>query len=216
MKSNAFAKILESYAKVSPPPNSAEKWSALASIFASAKTKEVAEFVRELQGIAIEPPAETHELGALLPDIRPMQAVALALGKAPFADALEELKLFAEQRSALSIEGIQAALAARIKVRPAKGTNTKRQSASADPTIVPSYNKRLEEALGDEQGFEEVIAALEADQRLNANDFKKLAKAFAGRAGRNKGDALEIIRARHLNLLDARTKSQFNAGQTAA
>jgi hypothetical protein len=129
---------------------------------------------------------------------------------------LEELKLFVEQRSALSIEGIQAALAARIKARPAKGTNTKRQSTSADPTIVPSYNKRLEEALGDEQGFEEVIAALEADQRLNANDFKKLAKAFAGRAGRNKGDALEIIRARHLNLLDARTKSQFNTGQTAA
>lgn len=216
MKSNALAKILESYAKASPPPSSADVWSKLASIFASAKTKEVADFVRDLQSLSGEPQVQAPGIEALLPDIRPMQATAIALGKAPFADALKHLKLFIEQRPALTVEGIQIALAERAKTQSSKSAGSNRQPVSKDPTIVPSYNKRLEEALGDEQGFDEVMASLEADQRLKANDFKQLAKAFAGQAGRNKRDALEIIRARHLNLLDARTKSQFNTGQTAA
>ncbi len=204
-----------SYARVSPPPNSADDWAKLANIFASAKTKEVGDFVRELLSLVVEPAGQAQGIGTLLPDIRPMQATAIALGKAPFAEALEQLTEFIEQRSTASAESIQTAVAERLKSQAVRGGG-RRQSASQDPTLVPSYNKRLEEALGDEQGFDELMAALEADQRLKANDYKQLAKAFAGQAGRNKSDALEIIRTRHLNLLDGRTKAKFNAGKTAA
>jgi hypothetical protein len=216
MKSNALAKILESYAKASPLPNSPEDWSALASLFASAKTKEVADFVRDLRSLAVDPQTQTRGIGELLPEIHAMQATAIALGKAPFADALEPLKDFIRQHPSVAVERIQTTLAQRVQSQSARGGSGRRQPASKDPTIVPSYIKRLEEALGDERGFEEVMAAIEADQQLKAYHFKELAKVFTGQAGRNKKDALEIIKARHLNLLDAREKGKFNAGQTAA
>jgi hypothetical protein len=74
----------------------------------------------------------------------------------------------------------------------------------------------LEQALGDDSGFEEVVSDLMADRNLSAADFKQLAKLFTGRLGRNKADAVEAIKARHRNLMDARAKQRFNAGQTAA
>lgn len=216
MKSSALAKILESYAKASLLPNSVEVWTGLASLLASAKNKEVAVLFQDLQSLEVEPQREGRFIAELVPEISPMQATAIALGKAPVADALKAITLLIERCPAITVESLQAALAVRAKVQSAKTSGSKRTAAVNDPTIVPSYNKRLEEALGHEQGFDDVMAALEADQRLKATDFKQLAKTFTGQAGRNKADSLEIIRARHLNLLDGRAKSEFNTGKTAA
>lgn len=146
-----------------------------------------------------------------------MQATANALGKAPFAAALEHLEQLAEQRSSVPAQAIERALAERSSARPSRGKSRgKGRTASKDPSIVPAYNNRLEEALGDDSGFDEVMAQLEADTRLSAADIKKLAKLFTARSAKNQGDALELIRARHRNLMDARAKQRFNAGQTAA
>lgn len=193
-----------------------EVWTGLASVLASAKNKEVADLCRDLQSLEVEPQGEGRLIGQLQPEIISMQAMSVALGKAPLAEALNAITLLIEHSPALTVEGMQAALAARPKIQAAKASGSKRAGNTTDPTVVPSYNKRLEEALGDEQGFDEIMAALEADRRLKATDFKQLAKTFTGQAGRNKVDALEIIRTRHLNLLDGRAKSNFNTGKTAA
>jgi hypothetical protein len=154
-------------------------------------------------------------LDALLPEFRPMQATANALGKAPFAAALEHLRRFAEQHPSVAAQTIEAALNERAQALTQR-SGGKRQTAGRDASIVPEYNRRLEEALGDEDGFAELLAQLEADKRLNASNLKQLAKLFTGNAERTKGDALEAIKARHRNLMDARAKQSFNAGQTAA
>jgi hypothetical protein len=212
MNSKALAKVLESYAKNSPLSSSRD-WTALARVFAAGKTKPVADFIAELGGLAIDVPKGSLGLGALLPEIQTMQAIATALGKPPFAEALDHLKRAAELRPSITAEAIERALQARAPDRVRGGA---RQKASRDPSLVPGYNSRLEEALGDESGFDSVMSQLEVDKRLTATDFKQLAKSFTGRAVKNKVDALEAIKARQRNLMDARAKQRFNAGQTAA
>jgi hypothetical protein len=214
MKANALAKILESYSKFSPPNNSHD-WAVLAQVFASAKTKIVADFVTELRGLASDVSEGSQGLGALLPEITSMQATAYALGKEPIADALGHLKGLASSFPSLNAQALQGALKDKAPPKPVRG-GTKRQAATKDASIVPGYNSRLEEALGDESGFADLIAQLGADKRLSAGDFKQLAKMFAGRVAKNKGDAIEAINARHRNLMDARAKQSFNSGRTAA
>jgi len=214
MKANALAKILESYTKCSPP-NNLQNWATLAQVFASAKTREVADFVTELRGLAGDVCDGSQGLGALLPEITSMQATAYALGKGQFADALGHLKELASSRPSLTAQAIQGALKDRTPPKPVRG-GTKRQAAAKDTSIVPGYNTRLEQALGDESGFSDLIAQLGADKRLSAGDFKLLAKMFAGRVAKSKADALEAINARHRNLMDARAKQNFNSGRTAA
>jgi hypothetical protein len=144
-----------------------------------------------------------------------MKAMAFALGKPPVVAALEEISGLVSRHPAVDVLALENALAERARAQPGQARG-RRLPQARDPSVVPSYERRLEEALGDDVGFGELIAQLEADGRLNAAEFKQLAKAFAGRAGRNKVDAIEAIKARHRNLMDARAKQRFNAGQTAA
>lgn len=214
MKSNALAKAIESYAKQSPQ-NNAHDWSALARVLASGKTKPISDFATELCGLASSLSEGASGLGALLPEMQVMRATATVLGKAPFAEAVEYLERLAEQYPRITAEAIEASINERAAAR-APTRQSARQTASRDPALVTGYNSRLEEALGDESGFDSVVTQLEADKRLAAADFKQLAKAFTGRATKNKGDALEAIRARQRNLMDARAKQRFNDGRTAA
>lgn len=214
MKANAFAKVLETYADLCQPQNKRDDWAALADVFALGKTKPVGEFLDQLRPLVASADGQGPGIDALLPDLPLMQATATALGKKPFSDAIEELKAFIVQHPGLSARSIKELQEARKTQNAPRRTNSRR--TTSDPTVLPTYNKRLEEALGDDKGFEEVFLALKADKRITASDLKNLAKMFTGNAARNKADALEAIKARHTNLLDARTKSQANAGQTAA
>jgi hypothetical protein len=214
MKSNAFAKVLESYASKSPR-NSSHQWLALARLFTSAKAKRVGDFCRELEDSARIATREPQTISELAGEIPVMQAVAHALGKAPVAAALDEVKRFAERHPGVGVEELESAVAEQLRLHKSK-PRTSRQPPTKDASIVPSYERRLEEALGDDLGFGELVSQLESDRRVSAADLKQLAKSFTGRAGKNKSDAIEAIKARHRNLMDARAKQRFNAGQTAA
>lgn len=213
MKSSAFAKILESYA-TKTLLSSSQGWSALARMFHLAKSKTVQVFTRELIELAQRVPSGENNLGQLADEIAPMQGMAIALGKAPIADALNEVAQLVSQCAATDAAALEAHLSEQMQAPQTKPG--RKQAPARDASIVPSYERRLEEALGDEVGFAELIAQLEADRRLNAADFKQLAKAFSGRSGKSKVEALEAIKARHRNLMDARAKQRFNAGRTAA
>jgi uncharacterized protein YigA (DUF484 family) len=81
---------------------------------------------------------------------------------------------------------------------------------------VRDYLRRLEEALADEQGFEEEYARLASDDRVKAPDAKRIAKAFAGKSGRSKSDALGLIAARQQSLVGARAKANATGSRSAA
>lgn len=80
---------------------------------------------------------------------------------------------------------------------------------------VRTYLHRLEEALGDEEGFESVYRQLSNDTRLKTPEAKKLAKDFAGKSGRGKADALALIYGRHKSLISARPKAYATADRLA-
>lgn len=90
------------------------------------------------------------------------------------------------------------------------------QEADLGDTAVRDYVRRLEEALGDEQGFDEEYARLVGDKRIKAPDAKQIAKAFAGKSGRSKSDALGLIAARQQSLIGARAKADATGGRSAA
>lgn len=175
----------------------------------------MADFVSELLSLTVNPPEGSRGLGSMLAEIQVMQAAANALGKAPFAAALDQLKQLAERRPLIAAHAIERALAEQTPPQPTRSTG-RRRTADTDPSLVPAYHRRLEEALGDDIGFYDVMAQLEADKKLKATDLKQLSQLFTARRAQNKRDALELIRTRHRNLMDARAKQNFNSGQTAA
>jgi hypothetical protein len=75
--------------------------------------------------------------------------------------------------------------------------------------------KRLEEALGDELRFESVYQQISKDERLKAADAKKLAKAFSGKSGKTKADALGLIYGRHKNMMSAEPKADATGRRLA-
>jgi hypothetical protein len=84
-----------------------------------------------------------------------------------------------------------------------------------DESDLRSYLKMLEEALGDDRGFELVFHKLNKDVRLKTPEAKKLAKAFVGKAGRGKADALGLIYGRHKSLMSARSKADATGDRLA-
>ena len=208
MKCNTLSKILTDYAQ-SASPKSPTDWASIARILAFGKTKPSSEF---LDGLVAEAAAteQAHNPQVRL-ELKAMRATAVALGKAPFAAALDRLAKFV----VMTPVGLLPVIEERLK-QPTSGSAKKSKHVSSDPQIASSYLKRLETALGDETGFDEIVIELESNPQLNTTDFKALAKSFTGRAAKSKKDAVESIRARQRNLLDARLKQQFNKGQTAA
>lgn len=207
MKSNALAKVLAVYT-LNTSSDSAVAWAAVLRILELAKAKPAGEFLRELgsEFSRTESVSSTVRL-----ELNTMRATAVALGKTQFAEILQPLADFLTGSSAETLAAIEERLA---KAPPALARTKK--SVSADPAVVSGYLKKLETALGDEVGFDELTIELETDSRLGAADYKGLAKSFTGRTVKSKKDALESIRSRQLNLLDARLKQSFNKGQTAA
>lgn len=168
-----------------------------------------------LSRIAAARPANASG-GRLLPicqEARLLAAFAQAIGKAPIADALLALAATVEADSSLTIGALEASIASATAKGKAKAA---KRTGPTDPAAIGAYLKRLEESLGDEQGFAEVLSDLENDKRLQVADYKFIAKTFSGAAGANKKKSIEAIERRNRLLIDARMKSETNAGKTAA
>jgi hypothetical protein len=208
MKSNAFAKILQSYSTNCPDSD----WSILAAIFAGAKTKPVVDAIGDMSAVAGGLSPDGTGIGALVGEMRVMQATANALGKDPFAIAIGHVLELAERAPHLNVRNLLQAIEAR---RP---QSVPRRPASQPATEAPikEYAERLEAALSDAATFKDILAELNTNKNMSAAAWKQLAKVFTQTAARTRSDAVAAIVARQSNALDARTKDAANAGRTAA
>ncbi|WP_155831252.1 MULTISPECIES: hypothetical protein [unclassified Hyphomicrobium] len=77
------------------------------------------------------------------------------------------------------------------------------------------YSRRLEEALGDEEGFNAIYAAIESDKELNAAEISAIAKKFTSASPKSRPAALKKILARHQAIMTSRAKSAATAGRIA-
>lgn len=217
MDSKTFAKVLVEYAKRRPSNSSDfEAWKRIAIAFGSAKKEEVTAILSRAAAAKSTIP-NGDGLYPICQEARLLAAFAQSVGKAPLADALLALAATVEANPSLTIDCLEvvttpapASAKSKAKAKASKSTEP------TDPAVVGAYLKRLEESLGDEQGFAEVLADLEGDKRLQVADYKSIAKTFSGAAGTSKKKALDAIERRNRLLIDARMKSEMNAGKTAA
>jgi hypothetical protein len=126
-----------------------------------------------------------------------------------------ELRLFSEALQRHQEVGLDKLLdtAAALLHRPAKSA---RAANPLDEADIRNYVQRLEEALGDEDGFDQEYKRLTADARMKVADAKKIAKAFAGKSGGSKAEAFNLIAGRQSSLIGARAKANATAGRSAA
>jgi hypothetical protein len=81
---------------------------------------------------------------------------------------------------------------------------------------ILSYVHRLEEALGDDEGFRKVYSQLAKDRAVKADIAKEISRIFTKKAGKSKKDALGLIMRRHDNMMGARARSDATNNRTAA
>jgi hypothetical protein len=98
---------------------------------------------------------------------------------------------------------------------PSSGRRTPRPSSPVRTEVVSSYVRRLEQALGDEQGFLAVYGQLELDASVQANEVAAIAKLFSQASAKSRPAALKKILARHQSLMTSRTKAAATGGRIA-
>ncbi len=141
-------------------------------------------------------------------------ALALLLAnqaKTSTVQEIRELELALRPHAQSSLKVLVGEL---FKSKTAKASKPN-QTAPIRDDVVARYSRRLEEALGDDEGFNSVFAALEGDNELSAGEITAIAKKFANSAAKARSAALKKIFARHQAIMIGRAKSAATAGRIA-
>ncbi len=94
-------------------------------------------------------------------------------------------------------------------------TSKPKNTAPLRDEVVLRYSRRLEEALGDDEGFNSAFSALESDDELSVGEVTAIAKKFTNSAPKSRPAALKKIFARHHAIMVSRAKSAATAGRIA-
>ena len=185
----------------------------IAPVFDALPDKSVADIVKRLKAF---------ELNALVfPGIRLNTALKALSGLSSFLKAIGKLPAMKDveaiqevlQRHADVPANVFASAAVDFLSRPPANKGAKKLPLRE--ALVDSYARRLEDALGDDPGFERVFAQLSADASLTVGELKLLSKRFALSPGANKDAALKKIYSRHQSLMTSRARSAATAGRIA-
>lgn len=216
MKSAAFADHLNEFAALLDAAHStslAKNLRSVSEIFRELPNKSVSDVVSRLEGRLPKPAmgsdSSVTDLSLLL---ERLETFTQKLGsKSASADMQIVRKLLDSYRdTALDcfISTAKTNLSKSVR-KPAKEKKSERSD------LVEMYNRKLEEALGDDDGFRYIFAQLERDPLMGASELAALAKRFALAAPKNKDQSLKKIFARHQALMIARAASQATAGRIA-
>ena len=150
-------------------------------------------------------------LGATAELLNLMVASACRFAKAGDAKDLKRFAAVIDGKKGEHIDSFVAKATEALAPQPRRAT----AAPALTDNDLRAYLKRLEEALGNEEGFEDVYLQVSKDARLKAPEAKKLARAFVGKSGRSKSDALGLIYERHKSLMGARYRAEATGGRLA-
>jgi len=213
MKSKDFAAVLIKFADVLGAADSRHTETAirmLATIFDVAPTATVADVLKRLSAVGTELGGGHPTIQASLTIVRQLHNLMTGQAKATLLGDISALEAFLVEHSNVGLAQLADA-APRVLAKPSK-----KQTAPVRNDLVTKYTQRLEEALGDEQGFVTAYKELESDTNVGKLEAAAIAKAFTGNAGATKPAAMKKIWARHHNLMTLRAKSQARDGRSAA
>ncbi len=107
-----------------------------------------------------------------------------------------------------------------VEQKKQQARHAKEEKEKLEAELVYSYVSKLEDALGDENRFPEILKEMETKKpKLSVGIIKKIALQFSKRAAReiqNKKDAITAIQRRHEALMIGRAKSEATGNRTAA
>ncbi len=185
----------------------------LAKMFAALPEKSVADVIKKLDGL--HPPVASF-LGTKLQVVREPIALLRNLmtgrAKASLLNDLRLLESLIDSHANAAVDAFVSAAMEALALTPA-GSAKNKQPIRTD--LVERYNRKLEEALGDDPGFQSIFNELVADTKISSAEVAALAKRFAHAAARSKEAAFKKIFARHQALMTSRAKSLATAGRIA-
>lgn len=219
MKSSAFADRLNDAAlmfEAAQASNAAHALKSLVPIFNVLPTKTVADVIKKLS-------TQEFPTGSFMQTRVDAVAVALAAlerfvastaPKALVADFSALSSLLQHHRNAGLDQFVATAIEA-LAHAPAGKAKSGKAKHQLRTDLVERYNKRLEEALGDDPGFTYVVAQLERDNEMTSAELTALSKRFAASPAKGRDQALKKIRSRHQDLMISRAASRATAGRIA-
>jgi hypothetical protein len=135
---------------------------------------------------------------------------ASILAKATDAKDLRKFAAILDSKRHEFLDLFVAQATVALSAPPATAAGTKLSESE-----LSDYLARLKQALGDERAFEAVYLEVSRDGRVKAPESKKLAKAFAGKSGASKAEALGLIYGRHREIMGARPRGSGTGGRLA-
>jgi hypothetical protein len=136
-----------------------------------------------------------------------------ALGKAPIAAKLDSISATLRSRDGTFIEDLGFAIES-LPAPKAKAINVAAQAVTNE-ALVTKYNKLLDQALGDDPGFQAIIARLTSDPEMTSAEMIALAKRFTATSTKTKPAALKKISARHTAIMSSRARTAATGGRSA-
>lgn len=222
MKAHEFSKLLAALGAVAEDgrDDRAAAWAALAAFFDARGGASVAAVFAKLSDVTAEGAsrgaaggASGARVSALLEDRAAIEALAAAAFRPAAATDLMRLYGWLETRRDARVPALLEASETALSAAPKRKAPAR---APVDTAVVTSYNKRLEEALGDDPGFGAVVETMLADPAVDAAHQKAIARAFTGASGRSAKEAVARIRERHLSLVGYRANIDAVGGKSAA
>ena len=219
MKSSAFADRLEEVAEMFASAQATSASAALGMlvpIFRVLPAKSVTDVTKKLTEhdfpSASFMQARLETIARLLPAV---ERFAAAIASKTVAADFTAFAMLLEKNKSAGLDQF-VAKATEILANPVAGKpKTAKAPKSLRTDLVEQYNKRLEEALGDDPGFRQEIAQLQLDAEMASGEMAALAKRFAFVSAKGREQALKKIMSRHQDLMIARAASRATAGRIA-
>ncbi|HEX2842632.1 hypothetical protein [Hyphomicrobium sp.] len=219
MKSAAFADRLDEAAamfEAAQASSAAHALRALVPIFKALPAKTVADVVSKLSTqdfpTASFMQTRVDTIASTLPALDTF--VTSIASKAIAADFVALTALLHRHKS-VSLDQFVAKAADVLVSSVASKPKSVKASKVLRTDLIEKYNKRLEEALGDDPGFRQLLAQLRQDAEMTSAEMTALAKRFAFAAAKGRDQALKKIVSRHHDLMISRAASRATAGRIA-
>jgi hypothetical protein len=185
----------------------------VAKVFLALPSKSVADVVKRLDHLPPPTNVVDTELESVTGSIAILRELMAGRAKESLVKDLGLLEKLLRRFRGVDLDVF--VLTAMKELVQAVPTRTRQSRGPLRSDLVDSYNRRLEEALGDDPGFRSVFGELSSDAAMGSSEAAALAKRFAHASARSRDAALKKILARHQALMTSRAKSLATAGRIA-
>jgi hypothetical protein len=216
MKCSEFAALLdkiEGVGRAYRAPSQAGVLPRLRALFEIAPSNALSVILKSLvsqQGVAVAQDPELS-IDTALRVLKAGHGLLAPFGKPATAKDLDAVIAALEPHRDAELDELVAAISKQLSAPNSKSAST----GSARQDVVRAWNKRLEEVLGDDEGFQQAYGALKQDKTINAAEVIAIAKVFAHATVKSRPAGLKKILSRHTNLMVSRAKEAATAGRVA-